>query len=161
MVVDNLYKQTFDAQIKELSHLMKEREELDNRRDELSARIAHVRNSVLALSPLVGEKPEDVKEKYLHLFPDLIPSDVGLTDAVRKVLQSYDTFWSPKRVRMGLRQIGYDTDRYGNILASIHTVLKRLAEADEVEVDKSGVATAYKWKNSGTKMFKQGTNTPK
>jgi predicted nuclease with TOPRIM domain len=155
---DKIFKNTFDAAITELSKMMKELEELDSRRDELNTRIAHVRNSVLALSPLVGEKPEDVKEKYLHLFPDLIPSDVGLTDAVRKVLQSYDRFLSPKLVRIALQKTGYDIDRYSNILASIHTILKRLVESGEVEPETSEGGTVYKWKR-GTKMFKQGTGT--
>jgi hypothetical protein len=151
-----MYKQTFDAAINELSALMEQREELDNRREELNVRIAQVRTGILALSPLVGEEPESVENKYPHLFPDLIQSDMGLTDAVRKVLQSNGKLLTAVGVRTGLRTIGYDIDRYKNVLASIHTILKRLAESDEVETGTINDTTAYKWKKKTVKMPNQG-----
>lgn len=153
---NEVYKQTFDTAIKELSDLMEEREELDTRREELNARIAQVRRGVLALSPLVGEEPQGVENKYPHLFPDLITPDTGLTDAVREVLKSHGTFLTPINVRRGLQGIGFITDKYKNILASIHTILKRLAEAGEVETDTSGDGTAYKWKKKTVKIPNQG-----
>jgi len=144
---DKFYKQAFDGAIKELSDLMNEREELDNRREILNERIVQVRNGVLGLSSLAGENPQDIEKQYPELFPDLIPSDIGLTDAVRKSLQKFpDRFLTPMTVRKVLQATGYDTDRYKNILASIHTVLKRLVESEEVETKtyESG-GTSYKW----------------
>jgi hypothetical protein len=146
MVDDNLYKQTFDTAIQELSDLMEERENLDNQREEITARIAKVRRGVLALSPLVGEEPKSVETKYPHLFPELIPPDIGLTDAVRKVLQVNNIFLTPVKVKTELKVVGYDIDRYKNILASIHTILKRLLDAGEVESGSVNEVTAYKWK---------------
>lgn len=146
MVDDKLYKETFDAAIAELTELMRKREMLENSREMLNARIAKVRRGVLALSPLVGEEPTGVENKYPHLFPELIPPDIGMTDAIRKVLQSAGTFLTPVGVRTELKTTGYDTDRYKNVLASIHTVLKRLAESGEVETEITNDVMAYKWK---------------
>lgn len=146
MADDNLYKQTFNAAIKELSDLMERRDELDILREELNARITKIRRGALALSSLAGEEPQKVKVDYPHLFPELIPSDTGLTDAVRKVLQASDSYMTPVKVRAALQSTGYDIDRYKNILASIHTILKRLTEAKEVIQGADNDVTAYKWR---------------
>jgi hypothetical protein len=150
MIDDNLYKETFNTAINELSDLMEQREKLDDLREELSERITKVRRGVLALSPLVGEEPKSVENKYPHLFPDLIPSDIGLTDAVRKVLQSAGNHLTAVGVRTELKATGYDTDRYKNVLASIHTVLKRLVEGGEATTGSINDVTAYRWANKKT-----------
>ena len=147
---DNLYRQTFDAAIKELSELTEERESLDKRREELSDRIGKVRSGILALSPLIGEDPQNIEKQYRQLFPILLSSEVGLTDAVRKILQTNNRFMTALQIRSELKTAGYDTDRYQSILSSIYSVLKRLADAKEVEIGRDisdGQETSvYKWK---------------
>jgi hypothetical protein len=147
---DNLYKQTFDAAIKELSALTEERESLDKRREELSDRIEKVRSGVLALSPLIGVDPQNIEKQYRKLFPILLSSEVGLTDAVRKILRTNSKFMTALQIRMELKTAGYDTDKYQNILSSIYGVLKRLVDAKEVEsgtgTDEGQETSTYKWK---------------
>lgn len=154
-MADEYYKSALELGVQELADLMREREELDARREELSERIARVRQGVLGLSALAGYNPQALEMQYPHLFPDLLDSDIGLTDAVRKVLQANGKFMTPVGVRTGLRTLGFDIGRYKNPLASIHTVLKRLKDAGEVEPGLIEDNTAYKWKE-GTRLPAHG-----
>jgi len=146
----DVYKQVFNKAIDELSTLMETLENIESEREVVKNRIAEVRSGVLALSPLIGEKPQSVENKYPHLFPDLITPDIGLTDAVRKVLKSNGELMTAVKVRTELKETGYDTGRYKNILASIHTILKRLVESDEATIGTVDDVTAYKFKQDPT-----------
>lgn len=144
---DKIYKQSFDTAIDELSNLMSQLEEIEGQREELKSRSTFVRKGILALSSLLGKEPRSVQNEFPHLFPDLITPDTGLTDAVRKVLKSSNKLLTPVGVRTELKSTGYDIERYKNILASIHTILKRLVEADEVSTGMVDDVTAYQWKS--------------
>jgi hypothetical protein len=141
------YSTILEAAITELADLMRERELLDARRENLNERIIRVREGVVGLSSLAGHDPDEIRMKYANLFPELIDSDIGFTDAVRKVLAANATLMTPVGVRTGLRTLGFDLDRYSNPLASIHTVLKRLVESGEAEIGTVNESTAYRWKN--------------
>ena len=73
----------------------------------LEDRIAQLRQTIGTLTKLCGFTPT---------------VSFGLADACRMVL------------RDRLASVGVDLDRYANPLAAIHTTLKRLAEAGEVDV---------------------------
>jgi uncharacterized protein (UPF0335 family) len=153
---DKSYEDALNVAIKELSGLMEECEILETRRAQLNQRIARLRKGVAGLSSLAGREWPDVINQHPNLFPDSMPLDIGMTDAVRKVLQSNDIFFTPVDVRTDLRSFGYDTEQYKNILASIHTILKRLAAAGEVQTGTVEDGTVYKWKR-GVRVIRQGT----
>ncbi len=125
------YRQPYDDALAELTALMDRLEELDVERDSVITRIGEVKEGVAAFAPLVKENPV---ETHPHLFPDHSEAgtDLGLTDAVRRVLaNSKPKRLTPVGVRTGLAAIGYQT-KSKNILPSIHTVLKRLEKNDEI-----------------------------
>jgi hypothetical protein len=65
---------------------------------------------------------------------------------VRNVLRNVPSqALTAKKVRDLLRSAGFDLSSYTNPLASIHTILKRLAERGEVEVSESGGEVHYRW----------------
>jgi hypothetical protein len=92
--------------------------------------IVELRQTIAALAKLCGES-EFVEEDAL-----------GITDAVRlafKTEQSKNSLYglggnglSAHDVRAKLESMGY-AGRWGNVLASIHTVIKRLADMGELE----------------------------
>jgi hypothetical protein len=73
--------------------------------------------------------------------------EVGLTEAIRTVLQSNPKGWfNALKVRAGLKDSGFDFTGYtSDPLASIHAVLKRFKRT-EVKVRKDGAGLKeYRW----------------
>lgn len=64
----------------------------------------------------------------------------GMTDAVRAVVLSDDNrAWSAVEVRDRLRETKVvDLSKYSNVVATIHTVLKRLSRGGEIEKSQDG-----------------------
>ena len=96
--------------------------------------IVHLRQTVAALSKLCGETFDDEEDEF------------GLTDAIRMALKAHGGYLNPQQVKVQIERLGFKTEKYNNVLASIHTVLKRLVVKGEL--DDSGMAdgkTAYRW----------------
>ena len=71
--------------------------------------------------------------------PEFVEEDaLGLTDAIRMAFKTeatnkiMDPGMSPQDVRTKLESMGYG-GQWGNLLASIHTVIKRLHDKGEIE----------------------------
>jgi len=119
------YRRALDAALREYETLLRDRAELDTR----IARLAH---TVGSLSRLCGAVPTVA---------------LGLTDASRMVLKAAGHPLTALEVRAQLEGMGFDLSRYANDLAVIHTTLKRLTEADEVEVvPQAWGKPSYAWK---------------
>ncbi len=56
-----------------------------------------------------------------------------MTDSVREILRKSPEPMTASEVRDALERLGFDMKSYSNPLATIHTVLRRLTESDEVE----------------------------
>ncbi|MFZ0799466.1 MAG: hypothetical protein WAM98_16910 [Terriglobales bacterium] len=82
--------------------------------------IVELRQTISALQRLCGES-EFVEEDAL-----------GLTDAIRMAFRTADRDMSAHDVREQMEKMGY-AGRWGNLLASIHTVIKRLHEKGELQ----------------------------
>lgn len=61
-----------------------------------------------------------------------IDSKLGFTDPIRWVFGISRTPLSPVEIRDDLLKMGIGSDQV-NLLSSIHTVLRRMAEAEEIE----------------------------
>lgn len=116
------YAEALAAARKELAEAIAELGEAQNRVLELEPRIRDLRHSVSVLAKLCGQKDIDVEEA------------LGLTDAIRAAFCSTGKHSSmtAQDVRLRLETLGFDTKRYGNLLASIHTVIKRLEGRKEI-----------------------------
>jgi predicted nuclease with TOPRIM domain len=140
------YGDAFNNAIKELTELMAEREVLDEKVEAMDRRIARLRRAAISVGALCDIYAGQVTTKYPELFPDSIDPDTGLTDAVREVLKGELMFLTPVEIRNHLKTKGYDISKYKNVLASIHTILKRLKDQDEVMVSNRDGRTIYRWK---------------
>ena len=116
-----------DAQ-KELIQLLRERERLEWRIRELQTDITH-------LAGICRVKVDDPLKQ------------LGITDAIRWVLSMTKTAMSAPDIKKALAASGFDVSGYTNLLASIHTILTRLVESNEVEVQVGLTpgAHSYKW----------------
>jgi hypothetical protein len=104
------------------------------KQEEFEKRLAALRQVINGFSGALGEQFEETDE-------------IGMTDAVRQALKSYDKPLEPLDVRTRLQQLGFNTNKYGNFMASVHTVLSRLTKRGEVKqvVVQPGNKAAYVW----------------
>jgi hypothetical protein len=114
--------------------------EMKKQRAELESKIRRYENAARAVIGLLDNEEEQFQ--YLEELDSIAPA-AGLTEAIRQALRgTWGESMTPMEVRdaTGIFLIGHS-----NPLASVHTVLKRLAKTDTVEqVTKDG-KTAYRW----------------
>jgi hypothetical protein len=118
-----------------IAALAEEEESLVDGMKKADVRLSQVRSARAALVALESEEP--------------IQFDGNMADACRTILKkNAGRSLSPLEVRDELKAIGYDFSqhKHGNIMAVIHSVLKRLAESGEVKTKeaKDG-STRYYW----------------
>jgi hypothetical protein len=118
------YKQAYEtAKLDLLQHLKK--------RDQLDREIHKLRQTLRALGELCGADPEEIG-KLLLAEGFVIDSPLGFTAAIRRLFRIHKTALSPLEIRGDLLKIGIGRNQV-NLLSSIHTVLRRMAEAGEIE----------------------------
>jgi hypothetical protein len=112
-------------------------------RDQLNRKIEHTAELISANANFL---PEDERATQLQKLAETVAGPPGFTDSVRNVLRNVPSqALTAKKVRDLLRGAGFDLSSYTNPLASIHTILKRLAERGEVEVNASDGEVHYRW----------------
>jgi hypothetical protein len=143
---DEKYREAFDTSVQELAALMNEREELETMQVLLERRIEKLRHAAVGLGGLCGETVETINSKWPELFSDKIQEVTGLTDAIREILSNHsEHYLSPVHVRDMLMEMGFDTGKYKNVLASIHTELKQLLSQGEVVDSLDEGRSVYRW----------------
>jgi hypothetical protein len=101
------------------------------KRDNLDQQIRKLRQTVRALGELCGAPAEDL-DKLLLVEGFAIDAKPGFTEAIRRLFRIHQTPLSPTEIRADLVKMGIGVGQV-NLLSSIHTVLRRMAEAGEVE----------------------------
>jgi hypothetical protein len=122
------WKALFESAQDELVDALQERERLETRIRSLQEDIGH-------LAALCGEPVEDPLK------------ELGLTDAIRYVFgKAKPQALNAVGVKNGLVADGYDISEYSNVMASIHTVIKRLLKKKEIESGAAGFeGKTYVW----------------
>jgi hypothetical protein len=115
------YLNTLEAIEEEISRLLEERSQIDHRLSQLKATADSLRS--LLDVPFRGG---------LDVELDRITSELGITDAIKKVLASSKIPLSAPEIRSGLESIGFDLSSYANAGAVIHNTLTRLEKQHEV-----------------------------
>ena len=101
------------------------------KRDALDKQIRKLKQTLKALGELCGADPEEL-DKLLLIEGFAIDAKPGFTDAIRRLFRIHQTALSPIEIRHDLLKMSIGTDQV-NLLSSIHTVLRRMAEAGEIE----------------------------
>ncbi len=120
-----------------LRKLVANREKLNLEIERISALIAANANFL----------PEEERAVRLQELEQLVADPPGFTDSVRNVLRTNpECAVTATDVRDLLAEAGFTLSAYSNPLASIHTILKRLAERGEVTTITDNGQTYYRWK---------------
>lgn len=123
------YKAELEKARQELSQLLMDAELVQNL-------IAKQKRKIAALAELADETEDSAAPLGLV---------EGITDAVRTVFRSAEKPLNPAEVRTRVEALGLPPQK--NILASVHTVIRRLQESGEVEpVGDVQFGGGYRWK---------------
>jgi len=101
------------------------------KRDALDQQIRKLKQTVKALGELCGAPAEEL-DKLLLVEGFAIDAKPGFTEAIRRLFRIHQTALSPTEIREDLVKMGIGLGQV-NLLSSIHTVLRRMAEAGEIE----------------------------
>lgn len=101
------------------------------KRDDLEQQIRKLKQTVKALGELCGAAPDEI-DKLLLVEGFAIDAKPGFTDAIRRLFRIHQTALSPMEIRDDLLKMAIGVGQV-NLLSSIHTVLRRMAEAGEIE----------------------------
>src|SRR5215217_4571484 len=120
-----------------LLSLFEKHQELENTKafcrsmlQDLESEDAKLQPKIVALASALDEEI-DPESPLAHYLTEIAAA--GLTEGVRAVLRANETCLTPTEIRDGLLRLGYDLKGYTNVLASVHTILGRLIESDEIE----------------------------
>jgi hypothetical protein len=107
------------------SDLLKTQNELGRKLKEqeaLEKKITGLRATIAALARMLDE--EFVEEDA-----------IGLTDAIREAFRAAGVTGTltPTEVKEKLEMMGYDITKYGNVMASVHTIVNRLVSKREIK----------------------------
>lgn len=106
------------------------------KRDDLEQKIRKLKQTVKALGEQCGAPSEEI-DKLLLEGGFAIDTKPGFTDAIRRLFRIHQTALSPTDVRDDLMKMGIGEGQV-NLLSSIHTVLRRMEGAGEIEKTEDG-----------------------
>jgi hypothetical protein len=101
------------------------------KRDDLDQKIRKLKQTVKALCEMCGAPPEEI-DKLLLVEGFAIDAKPGFTESIRRLFRIHQTALSPTDIREDLVKMGIGVGQV-NLLSSIHTVLRRMAEGGEIE----------------------------
>jgi hypothetical protein len=133
-MISNSEVKVVQGYLEMLATLTRERLKIERRLESVEASL----RSILAL-----HDDEEVMP-FLEQLDNIIQPE-GFTEAVRKVLRSSNEPLTPAEVKDRLPGVGFFLAGYSNPSASIHTILKRLAKTESVEVTPKDGKMGYRW----------------
>lgn len=121
-MTDTDYKAVLDQAKKDLLKTQNELGQLLKQQEEMEKKIAGLRATIAALSRMLDEEFDE-------------EDAIGLTDAIRHAFRKVGIagHLTPTEVKGQLEMMGYDTAKYGNVMASVHTVVNRLLNQKEIK----------------------------
>jgi hypothetical protein len=108
------YKKAFAQAQADLEKLTEEREEIDRK-------ISKLKQAIIGLAPLADDDTITMGQLWVPEW-----TAIGITDMIREILSSAEKPLTPVEVRDRLLQMKPEMKEQVNLMASIHTVLKRL-----------------------------------
>lgn len=127
------YKEALDKARTELAETVQ-------KRDELNRRIIALESTIAALDSL--SRPQPQKATTLQL-----PTNVGITDAIRYALKQVKLPMSAPQIRDYLAQCGFDMAEYASALTVIHNTAARLhSQGEVIPVEANGRSIGWRFK---------------
>ncbi|WP_263375375.1 hypothetical protein [Granulicella aggregans] len=135
MVSDTDFKNTLEKAKSELISNQERLGKILQEQESIETRNAKLREIVAVLSRAVGE--QFVEEDA-----------IGLTDAIRGAFRGAGGPLQPTEVRDRLKSTGVDITKYGNVMASVHSVISRLHARGDIQPVTVGGKPAFTWNHS-------------
>lgn len=118
------YQNAYDSAKRELADLLAQRQETERR-------IVLVRQSLQTLAGLCESEGVEIQPSAEASY---LLEQSTLADEIRSILKSaWPECVRPRHVKVALERLGHDLAKYQNPQATIHMVLKRMAESGEIE----------------------------
>src|SRR5207244_9556456 len=119
------FKQWYAEATAELRTLQERREDLARQTAEIEGKIGGLIQTINAVAGLAGEEPVPL--------PPGSGEVIGITNRIRNILRESGQPLSTTEIRDLLETAGCDLKAYSNPMATIHTVLRRLEEGEEIQ----------------------------
>jgi hypothetical protein len=133
MVTRMDFREALNSAKAELTALQQELGTCLKQQEVLEKKIVAVRQMIVGFSDALGE--QFVEEDSL-----------GLTDAIRQAFKTSSQPMTPTDVKGRLELLGYDTSKYGNLMASVHTIITRLTRQGQITAaGTAGNKPTYRW----------------
>jgi hypothetical protein len=121
--------------------ILAELESLEIQQEETERRIARLKQALIGLTPLA--------EEAILSFMDMTTINaeidaMSITDATRQIFQAAKTPLAPTEIKQQLLNMGKELSGQKNVMASIHSLLKRLVASGEIETRDNRLT--YQWK---------------
>jgi hypothetical protein len=124
------YKQMLINMRKELETLLEQQEEIEQK-------IAILKQAIMSFAPLAKEPETSIWSVF--------GETLGMTENIREILQAaYPKNLSPVEIKEQLKSRGQDLSQHKNVMASIHSTLKRMLENKEITTSDEGLS--YGWR---------------
>ena len=118
-------------------------ESLEIQQEVIERRLARLRQALVGLAPLGQELPNDgLGAQLTAIYADI--EGMSITDATRQILQAATEPLTPVEIKKQLINMGKDLSGQKNVMASVHSLLKRLLKSKEIETKDNGLS--YQWK---------------
>ena len=125
----------------EKAKLLDRRTSLETELVEVRHKLAHLTEVINHLAPLAGLAYTSAQDF----------SKLGITDAIRSILQNSEERLAAQEVRRLLAEKGYDLSGLSVPMASIYKILHRLVnDSEEVERETEDGRVYYQWKRMGS-----------
>jgi hypothetical protein len=120
-----------------LTGMREELEALLEKQEEIEQKVAQLRQAIISLAPLAKEPRIDL---WLYWG-----GSMGITENIREILRAaYPKTLSPVEIKEQLKARGQDLTMHKNVMASIHSTLKRMLENEEIATSDEGLT--YGWR---------------
>jgi hypothetical protein len=127
------------------------------KKKEAEQHMAKLRQLIIANANML---PEEERGAFINEADESFVS--GFTDNIRHLFRvHYPDPLTPTQVRDELLQAGVDLSGQSNAMASIHSVIRRLLEAEEIQRFGAGDLGAYRWNNDANQPLRELTRKPK
>ncbi|MGC2422365.1 MAG: hypothetical protein WA405_12050 [Candidatus Acidiferrales bacterium] len=121
--------------------------------EDTEQKIARLKQAIVALTPL-AEEPDytlAVDSPAHYLVEEWLELPGGITDACREIFKASSLGGlTPVEIKQKLLSMGVNLRGHKNVMASIHSTLKRLAKNEEIITKDNGLT--YEWKRFHTAL---------
>jgi DNA-binding protein H-NS len=130
-----------------MAEMRTELESLLEQQEEMEQKIAQLKQAIVSFAPLAKQHEITMSS----LFPDDM-NPQGTTESIREILRAiYPKSLSPVEIKEQLKARGQDLSHHKNVMASVHSTLKRMLENKEIRTSDEGLT--YGWRRRHHRVF--------